>query len=359
MPTTKGSKMPKMERVDKKKSAKDAGGVKNGEVVKKLAINETTSDHCVDCGKAVLKTQQGLTCDGCGFWHHCECEEVSDEIYEFLCENCDEDSQIAWYCKKCSAICKKLTGVLLSMHEQQRNLEDKIEDRMTKLTRDMQKRLEEMEHSMSNKIEEKVGKIVESVENHRMDRNEIQECVQGVGKISKQLDEQRTDKMQIRGCIQEAVQVTLKEDKDEEEEQLKRSASVIIHGLHESKEEDPGKRMEEDAARIMAMAAEIKAEDIKCTKIIRLGKRSENDADKPRALKVVLESEEQKIKLLKVAKNLRSLKEKGLDKVFIQQDYTRRQQEKRKSLVAELKERLTMGETNLIIVDWKIVKKRT
>jgi len=119
------------------------------------------------------------------------------------------------------------------------------------------------------------------------------------------------------------------------------------------------KRMDEDAARIMAMAVEIKAEDIKCTKVIRLGKRPDNIADKPRALKVVLESEEQKTKLLKMAKNLKSLKEKGLDKVFIQQDYTRRQQEKRKILVAELKERLTKGETNLIIVDWKIVKRRT
>jgi len=180
-----------------------------------------------------------------------------------------------------------------------------------------------------------------------------------VGKISKQLDEQRTEKMQIRGCIQEAVQVTLKEDKEEEEEQLKRSKNVIIHGMEESKDDDPAKRMEEDTARVASMAVEIKAEDIKITKVIRLGKRPDSDAGRPRALKVVLENEEQKSKLLNVAKNLRSLKDKGLDKVFIQQDYTRRQQERRKSLVTELKERQSTGETNLIIVDWKIVKRRT
>jgi len=44
---------------------------------------------------------------------------------------------------------------------------------MNKLTTDMQRKLEEIEHSMSNKIEEKVSKIVESVENHRMDKDEI------------------------------------------------------------------------------------------------------------------------------------------------------------------------------------------
>jgi len=102
MPTTKGSKMPKTDRADKqekkKGTTKETVGGKNGESMKKPATNEV-SDHCVDCGKAVLKTQQGLTCDGCGFWHHCECEDVSDEIYEFLCDNCDDDSQIAWYCK--------------------------------------------------------------------------------------------------------------------------------------------------------------------------------------------------------------------------------------------------------------------
>ena len=66
------------------------------------------------------------------------------------------------------------------MHEQQHNLEDKMEERMNKLTTDMHRKLEEIEHSMSNKIEEKVSKIVESVENHRMDKDEIKECVQGL-----------------------------------------------------------------------------------------------------------------------------------------------------------------------------------
>ena len=81
---------------------------------------------------------------------------------------------------------------------------------------------------MNSKIDGKVSKIEETMKKHKTENQDIQECVQKVEKIPKQLDEQNTDTMQMRGCIQEAVQVTLKEDKDEDEMQLKRCTSVMV-----------------------------------------------------------------------------------------------------------------------------------
>ena len=210
----------------------------------------------------------------------------------------------------------------------------KREWKMSKFAIDIQKKLEDMVQKMGGQMEQEVGKL------------------------SKQKDDQKADSMQMRGCIQEAVQITLKEDKDEELEQQKRKTSVIIHGIEESKEEDPKKRVEEDDVRLMQMVLDMKAEDIKATKVIRLGKKPENSTDKPRAMKVILENEEQKIKLLSMSKNLRSLKDEGWDKVFIHQDYTPRQQDRRKLLVKDMKDRQAQGEQNLIIVDWKIVRRR-
>ena len=46
-------------------------------------------------------------------------------------------------------------------------------------------------------------------------------------------------------------------------------------------------------------------------------------------------------------------------KVFIQQDLTVKQRERRRELVQQLKQRQAAGETNLIIVHYKIVKRQT
>lgn len=105
------------------------------------------------------------------------------------------------------------------------------------------------------------------------------------------------------------------------------------------------------------MFSELKCEDVKPLKIIRLGKKPLTDNDKPRPIKLVLENEDQKKKLLKVSKNLKQLKEGGWDKVFVHQDLTPRQRKQRQAIVAQLKERIKAGEANLIIVGNKIVTK--
>jgi len=69
-------------------------------------------DHCLDCGKLVLNTHDGLVCDICGFWHHSECEKVSEAVYDLLYDHAD-DTSIAWYSKKCSATSRKFKGTML------------------------------------------------------------------------------------------------------------------------------------------------------------------------------------------------------------------------------------------------------
>ena len=102
---------------------------------------------------------------------------------------------------------------------------------------------------------------------------------------------------------------------------------------------------------------------MKCTvgirKVIRLGKRNGSHLDKARPIKLVLESEGQRDTVLKEAKNLRQMKEAGLDKVFIHQDLTPKERGNRKKLESIVKERQTKGEQNLIIVNGSIVTRRT
>ena len=102
----------------------------------------------------------------------------------------------------------------------------------------------------------------------------------------------------------------------------------------------------------------IKCDAVNVNQIIRLGKRQEGPDMKPRPIKMVLESEESKEKVLRGAKNLKNRQEGGLNRVFLHQDLTPKEREARKILVTELKERTANGERDLMIVDGKIVKKK-
>lgn len=97
-------------------------------------------------------------------------------------------------------------------------------------------------------------------------------------------------------------------------------------------------------------------DDVSVSDSVRLGKHPLDSTEKPRPIKLTLASEVQKEKILRRSKNLYG-KSNGLEKVFIHQDLTPKQREKRHQLVKEMKLRSTQGETDLIIANGKIVKK--
>jgi len=157
--------------------------------------------------------------------------------------------------------------------------------------------------------------------------------------------------------VQGALEGALQQDKAEEIEIEHRKQNVIVHGVPESNEDSPEQRIEEDTTVLAAMFHEIGADDVKLDSVVRLGKRPDDPA-RPRPMKLVLDSVEGKVKLLRKAKNLRLKKEGGWEKVFIHQDLTPKQREARKPLVAELKQRKANGEKDLMIFNGKIVQRR-
>jgi len=65
----------------------------------------------------------------------------------------------------------------------------------------------------------------------------------------------------------------------------------------------PEQRIEEDTTVLAAMFHEIGADDVKLESVVRLGKRPDDPA-RPRPMKIVLDSVEGKVKLLRNAKKL-------------------------------------------------------
>ena len=175
------------------------------------------------------------------------------------------------------------------------------------------------------------------------------------------VEEKTVDSVRMHDCVEGAVRSQLQEDKDEEEEIRKRKTSVIIHGLKEPSAEAPEERKQEDEVVIEDLLHKLRSDEVSVSKIIRLGKRPEDSEDieaKPRPIKLELASEEQKDKVLQQAKNMLRNQEGDYKKVFIHQDLTPKQRQKRQILVKELKDRQSRGETNLMIANWKIVTRR-
>jgi len=181
--------------------------------------------------------------------------------------------------------------------------------------------------------------------------------------VETQIKQSLVDMGTVQECVVKALDVKNQEEKEEELEIKKRVTSVIVHGVAESDETTADQREAEDIDVIAVMMHEIDSDDVQVTKIVRLGKKptaatSNDNTPKPRPIKLVLQSEEQKINVLKGAKNLRLAKEGGWETVFIHQDLTPKQREARKRLLQEMRERTANGERDLMICNGKIIKRR-
>ena len=357
MPVTKGSKKP--EKVEKRSVVRDTVAGDGGDA----------PEYCVECGGVVKASQRGLECDSCGFWHHATCVGVGEEIYNFLSSHQDEKS-ILWHCKKCVVTGKRMAAVIAAMQEHQQLLEDRIgvltetlgkkmeellEDKIGTLTETLGKRVEEL----ATVVNTVLGSRDQSAEKEKEDDTQ-KRVEEKVDKLMEKIEKQKTEEgpRQIKGCIQQCVKATLKEDREEEEEQQRRKTNVIIHGLEESNGEEPEDRKAEDAEKVAALVSGLGLGDVGVAQIIRLGKKDGNEDGRPRSVKVVLGSEDQRDKLLMAAKNLKGKKDEGWDRVYIQQDLTLKQREVRKGLLATMKERKLNGEQNLTLWNWKIVQRK-
>jgi len=169
----------------------------------------------------------------------------------------------------------------------------------------------------------------------------------------------RTDT--VKDYVERAVEVETQESREEIEDRERRKTSIIVHGLLEYSLDDKDIRSAVDTLPmelVINMLEELDGKDVQITKLIRLGKfpdgvqsttntGSSSTEPKPRPVKLVLSSENEKNKLLKLSKKLKTIKEGEWKKVFLHQDLTVKEREARKALVLEVKRRVALGEQDL------------
>ena len=127
----------------------------------------------------------------------------------------------------------------------------------------------------------------------------------------------------------QALQGVLQSDREEEQEMERRKKNITVYGITESMAQVSEQRINDDLTQLRSMFDEMGVDGNTVDSVVRLGKKELDSIGNPRPLKVVLDSEENKPKLLRNA-NLASETGVGWSKVFLHQDLTPRQREVRK-----------------------------
>jgi hypothetical protein len=140
----------------------------------------------------------------------------------------------------------------------------------------------------------------------------------------------------------------------EMEERIQRSGNIIIFGLPEQCEGTAEERRSRDADAVDDLLGKIDEEvpSSQSLQIHRLGRPRE---DRPRPLRVTGFTTGQKIRVIRSSKSLRSTE--NYKNVFVNTDFTLRQQREARALRAELKQRRENGENDLVIYNGKITSK--
>lgn len=303
-----------------------------------------------------------LQCDGCdaaGAWKCMECLKLTVETYNALIAECKD---LKWFCPKCE---KSLITHTDSTHQMNRlgdimnalerilehlnKMDEKLKDKADKITiEQIDSRISVMEMKLKDMTERGTVELLDK---------RIITLEERTTQITNRLEQKIYEQKSVEKC--EGTNTLKEDDKLEAEEQTRRKQNVIVHGLPESDDNEVEQRTNDDLNQIAMLLNDLKCENTMVIKAIRLGRRPETITGngKPRPLKLVLGSEEQKTTLLGEAKNLKRIKEGLWKNIFIHKDQTPKERDALKTLLEELKTRSEAGETDIILVRGRIVKK--
>ena len=283
------------------------------------------------CGKCEKKCEAlSLTCDMCGLWHHIKCEGVSEKSYKLIGEG--EIHGLRWFCKKCDQYAanimtniKKLTSRLDSLEERTESRVGRVEERVA--------RVEESEKGQSNRVK---GAI---------------ERIDGIEVVLRDDPREVTDE-DIKTQIQQTTSSFLKE----KEEKETRKMNVIVNNVPESEGETAKERKGKDKQRCLEQfekIVEISETDIES--IVRLGATT---GDRPRPIKIKMKCETMRNELIRNARQINEGVE-AKARIYINKDETREERLRGKELREERRQRLSQGETDLIIDyrEGRVIKK--
>ena len=267
---------------------------------------------CCDCGDIIGDDSKALQCERCveETWKCSSCLGISDELYDELITS--STNCLHWFCSRCEEYVfdnlsmngEKIAETLGNLSHKTSGIEQHLNANSAKIEQQLMERINVVEQLLERtassdlvqwqSMEQRLQKLEEkpSIIEETQERIEL--------KVDKLKNNNMNEPMvqAVQGVLQGALQ----QDKEEEMEEERRKKNVIVHGVSESNADNPEQRVDEDLTLLAAMFHEVGVEEIKVENVVRLGKKNSDPAQHPRPMKVVLDTAEGKVQLLRKAK---------------------------------------------------------
>jgi hypothetical protein len=228
-------------------------------------------------------------CTVCALWIHKTCSGISDEGFKFVNEQLQSTGMAYWACRPC-------TSYAMNMNHRLKQVEQRVE------------------------------KISQTVESNSA----------AIREVDKKVDQVREDLDKKEDRVEEAVRDQQREMYDELRQRELRKKNVIFHGIQELQKENSTykERTDWDKADIGNILRELKVEIKK--EAVKFCKRIGEIGTAPRPLLTGFHMENDKLNLLRVARNL---EDTCFSDVNIASDLTKKQRDEEAELKKEAERR--------------------
>lgn len=229
---------------------------------------------CSDCKESVVDSDKGLECGICHYWHHSQCQNVSENIYKALVEDSNGSQQISWTCSGCRRGAQNLLEAVSLISVRQTTLENDV------------KGLKDA----NSAIESRLGEI------------------------------ENSNASTASAIISEM------------EERKRRANSIVLFNVPESTSDSPETRKKHDISEVRNLCQELSEEAPEIESIFRFGQKNDK---RPKSLRVRFKTKGGAANLFSHWTEVPLAERKKKSKVVMVQDQTPTQREEIKQLRME------------------------
>lgn len=329
-----------------------------------------TSSKCQGCRRKVGMQARALQCDLCNCWIHAKCGGFSPDLYKAL-QVCSP-KLLKIYCPSCNRKIEELKSSSNVGSNDERSAEREVEyDAACTSASPVTVSTPLLSTAAMNVVpssgvppkKDFVSKSYAEVvtTNHTPNSAPDKFKAQADLKPSRQLKRTVPAIRELKDRVRQLENLILSDKgsnsqpKNTNSSNLNRERCLIIVNSPESRKESPAERILDDQAFLQSLVTKLfdKGEDgINVISAFRLGKRPEDPSSNPRPLKVVLTSDEECRRVFSRVHRLRG------ENYRVLRDLSPEDRVRMRQAVQELKERRDKGETNLHIVDFRVVARR-
>lgn len=293
---------------------------------------------CEVCNEESLCDEaQMLECEVCELRLCHICLKISEEEYEFLSSRVD----MHWFCASCEG------SALLSIKN-----DKEIAQRCADYFKVLEDRLQQVEADIQSKADIQHVVSLEMALDAKAEKIKLEQLEEKVLTMERNIGPAIAG-AQNSGELPKEPPTTVNESVSELRDREARKDNLVIFNIPESQNDDAEDRKLHDISTVIELFDYELDIQTTATNPVRLGKKQQN-ARYPRPLRVTVEDEQMKWKVLKASKNLKDPRKEENKLIYIKRDMTRMERGIEEDLRKQLAEKRKEAEDRGVQCSWMI-----